>query len=438
MATLRKKRVSKKLKVSWRKHVNIDDVEEFLEDKRLEERLGPIESKSDNELFKLDTQIETRLSAKERKKLKALKPLKCYHALEPHTKVPDPIAKRNRVRTKEERKNELIKKKEIANREKGILKAKEIQSMQDKKLYEIKKRNKPKKGDFNTDIWSEGSKFEIENDEWATTLTKKHNLKGVGALQKTTAKSLSKKKSLHPSIEAPHPGMSYNPSYEDHQDLLRMVADKETQYIKKEEYLTRVTRGMFNKVTPGKRDQMWMVEMSEGLPDKTSAEDNEASDNEYSAVNPPVKNKKKSVQQRRKQKEQRELELKRRVTKIEKKKIADIHQVKILKKQIDRSDKRQAVVKEKRIKRAAHKALEPNRLSSTKFEEQGLEFNLGEDIAGNLRNLKKEGSILADRFRNMQKRNILEPSIKRHRKNAKIKRYTKPGHKDDWKKTVAK
>lgn len=36
----RKKRVSKKLKSSWRKYVNIADVEEFLEDKRLEERLG--------------------------------------------------------------------------------------------------------------------------------------------------------------------------------------------------------------------------------------------------------------------------------------------------------------------------------------------------------------------------------------------------------------
>lgn len=36
----KKKRVSKKLKSSWRKHVKITDVEEFLEDKRLEERLG--------------------------------------------------------------------------------------------------------------------------------------------------------------------------------------------------------------------------------------------------------------------------------------------------------------------------------------------------------------------------------------------------------------
>lgn len=38
--TTTKKHVSKKLKASWRKHVDIHDVEEFLEDQRLEERLG--------------------------------------------------------------------------------------------------------------------------------------------------------------------------------------------------------------------------------------------------------------------------------------------------------------------------------------------------------------------------------------------------------------
>lgn len=42
MSVVKRKRVSKKSKLSWRKHVNIADVEEFLEDQRLEERLGYI------------------------------------------------------------------------------------------------------------------------------------------------------------------------------------------------------------------------------------------------------------------------------------------------------------------------------------------------------------------------------------------------------------
>jgi nucleolar protein 53 len=36
----KKKRVSKKNKKSWRKHTDTKDVDSFLDDKRLEERLG--------------------------------------------------------------------------------------------------------------------------------------------------------------------------------------------------------------------------------------------------------------------------------------------------------------------------------------------------------------------------------------------------------------
>jgi hypothetical protein len=37
---VKKKRVSKKNKKSWRKHTDTEDVDSFLDDKRLEERLG--------------------------------------------------------------------------------------------------------------------------------------------------------------------------------------------------------------------------------------------------------------------------------------------------------------------------------------------------------------------------------------------------------------
>jgi hypothetical protein len=36
----KKKRVSKKSKKSWRKHTDTEDVDSFLDEKRLEERLG--------------------------------------------------------------------------------------------------------------------------------------------------------------------------------------------------------------------------------------------------------------------------------------------------------------------------------------------------------------------------------------------------------------
>jgi len=36
----KRKRVSKKKKESWRKHIDIEDVDNFQEEQRLEERLG--------------------------------------------------------------------------------------------------------------------------------------------------------------------------------------------------------------------------------------------------------------------------------------------------------------------------------------------------------------------------------------------------------------
>lgn len=97
MNNVKKKRVSKKKKIAWRKHVNINDVEEFLEDQRLEERLGKkLDTAEDKDIFQIDTKPAThkKLSNKERKKLAALKPPKCFTLLQPLTNVPDPISKR--------------------------------------------------------------------------------------------------------------------------------------------------------------------------------------------------------------------------------------------------------------------------------------------------------------------------------------------------------
>lgn len=52
-----------------------------------------------------------------------------------------------------------MKKKEQERASKGILKAKERQALQDKRRFEDKLELKPKKGDFNEDIWQhEGNK----------------------------------------------------------------------------------------------------------------------------------------------------------------------------------------------------------------------------------------------------------------------------------------
>lgn len=169
--------------------------------------------------------------------------------LKPHTAVPDPIAKRNRVRTPEERKSVITKQREIERKLKGQLKLKERGAIQNKLLAKEKRANKPKRGEFKVDVWEEEPVVEPElKSEWLTNDTIRHTLTNTGKKRKRVPESLHKKPSVLPAVNVPHPGTSYNPSYDDHQELLAQVAAEERKLMKEEEHLNRVTNKMFRKV----------------------------------------------------------------------------------------------------------------------------------------------------------------------------------------------
>mgnify|MGYP002716717389 CR=1 FL=1 len=73
-------------------------------------------------------------------------------------------------------------------------------------------------------------------------------------------------------------------------------------------------------------------------------------------------------------------------------------------------------------------------LSQIKYQDADIDFQLPEELSGNLRNINSIGSILHDRFKSLQKRNILAPTIKRHYKKAKVKKYERNHTKMDWEK----
>lgn len=123
-----KKRVSKKNKRSWRKNVDITDVENFLEDQRLEERLGVKFSDTKNEeLFEIDVKgqddsnelsdIKTNkcprvLLSKPNNsssyRLRETELPKCYEILEKRSAVPVPIKPTKRIKAVE---NKYLKRK---------------------------------------------------------------------------------------------------------------------------------------------------------------------------------------------------------------------------------------------------------------------------------------------------------------------------------------
>lgn len=52
----------------------------------------------------------------------------------------------------------------------------------------------------------------------------------------------------------PHPGLSYNPTIEDHTSLLDNIAEKETELIKHEAHINRVTQSLFKQVSKDKHE----------------------------------------------------------------------------------------------------------------------------------------------------------------------------------------
>ena len=89
-----KRKVVKHLKKNWKKHSDIQDVEDFLEEKRHEERTGGIVSeKKDDQLFFLDSEKAAAPApgapaTDTGKRRKIDEPARCYANLQPDPRIP--------------------------------------------------------------------------------------------------------------------------------------------------------------------------------------------------------------------------------------------------------------------------------------------------------------------------------------------------------------
>uniref|UniRef100_A0A0A9X8V0 Ribosome biogenesis protein NOP53 n=1 Tax=Lygus hesperus TaxID=30085 RepID=A0A0A9X8V0_LYGHE len=442
----KKKKVCKRNKKNWRKYIDTKDIDDFLDQQRQEERIGgPASKKKNEELFFIDD-LPTKEAEQERnlpltKKQRALLPMTCYKNLESLTAVPDPITKRNRVRTKEERQATMIKKK----RPEGWISQRIIKARQDRQQTLKKKKAEPKRIVFRNDVWDE--KPVLPDLEWLGKDALEHNLSKAKLASIRAPKGIVKKKSVLPALELPHPGTSYNPSVSDHQDLLRIVADKEIELQKKEAHLDRVTSAFFQKVTPEEKQAQWVAEMSQGLvksevPDHTDdveikeeplSDEEDTKENFRLSINPPTDRlKAKTRKQRRIQKRLREEALQRKYAKVEKKKVSDIYALRKLNSSLDSRSEKQKLMVEKRKKLAAAHAGRTKRLAAKPFEEADIDFSRPCELRSSLNLVKKQGSLLADRYLSLQKRNILAPGTKQTKlRKAKVKRFVKASHKID-------
>merc|ERR1712080_475178 len=111
----------------------------------------------------------------------------------------------------------------------------------------------------------------------------------------------------------------------------------------------------------------------------------------------------------------------------------EVMRVKSLKKELSKEDQKTLENQERREKQRVEKMAGPIQLSNYKYEPQELELKLSDELTGNLRNLSPEGSLLEDRFKSMQRRNMIEVRVKQKTvRKLKRKKVEKRGHRMGW------
>ncbi|XP_065564054.1 ribosome biogenesis protein NOP53-like [Artemia franciscana] len=420
-----KKRIVKHSKKAWRV-TDIKDVEYYLEDQRLVERLGgSFEEKADQELFIVDTPSEESTPQEKpnekKKKKRGTSPLRCFKILEPLTAVQDPISKRNTGKPSLPR---YLRKKNLAGHKSKLARVPQISSDDDRKAY---------------DIWSDGTPLERQpqvvkiNSADLFPQVKRHLLESTCDRVMDRPRHRLDKVSKLPAVEVPDPGQSYNPTFADHQNLMLKAHLIEAEKEEAKAKINRKVEDMIKNVAGLPTEENWMAEMCQGLGDE---DDNDA-DSGIAEEDKDLKldrgsrdhMKAKTRKQRRKAKliKMEKNKLKEAKEKVQKEQ--NIFRVKSIGKEIAAEEKRHKEAAERRAKRKEMKAYQPLFLGPHKFEPQPIEINLSKEISGSLRRVRAEGDLITDRFKSLQKRNIMEPRKLRMPKKVKVKKYERNSHK---------
>ena len=229
-----------------------------------------------------------------------------------------------------------------------------------------------------------------------------------------------KKHSLLPAVLLPHPGISYQPKEEEHTQLLESVKTGEERRLRGERRLKRSLRGMrhLSKKDIAREERR---QMREGLFGESKL------DSESEDLTPAVATVRRQKVKKKKMKGL-SLERRRALLELEKRKLEtrhaeDIQNIKSLNKRLDR----QAT-----FRRKPRSAPLTKRLGKLRYNEPMRDFQLRSEIASNLGRLVPEGNLLRDRYKSLQKRNIIEVRRRRIMKRKyKLKAYLKNSFKEN-------
>ncbi|NXA57321.1 NOP53 protein, partial [Nothocercus julius] len=263
------------------------------------------------------------------------------------------------------------------------------------------------------DIWADDNPLErplAGQDAWFLEQTKKQRVK--------RPERLRKKPSEAPAVEVIAAGGSYNPAFEDHQVLLLRAHEEELRKQKAEEKLEKQLSLPTGTEAP--TPEMRFREECEGLLEESDAEGEETEQPEQPeqrAPPPAPPKEKKTEQQRRREKEARAQAARRSREKAARCRRQELFRLRSIRLQVTRWEAE--LLRRRQARQAKRRVLDarPRRLGRLKYQDPSLEVQLSDELAESLRVLKPEGSVLRDRFKSLQRRNLIEP-----RERARFKR----------------
>jgi len=393
MGAKSKGRIPRNKKKSWKKQVDISEVEEYLDDVRLQERFGGlVAEKASEDIFTIDNKpdvVDVSTASKPRRRCKVNQDnLRCFQNLKGLHGAKVPV-KTGFIKDK---RPAFVKEKTASKKAKRTAKAEGVNDA------EVKKRSDKKK-QLPNDPWADDDKSDSE--DWAEA--------GILNLQRSRTECrvrrplyMRVKTSLLPAVETPHAGQSYHPEAGDHEALLEKAVTVEHRKQAEFQRWERQTTATFPRSRPTEAD--WIAEMSGGLQGEDAVEDDTASSGPLTRKVP----KPKTRVQRRKMAERKVAERSRLATVSKRRMENEVFRVRTLKREMSERAARTLVRQARRLEAQSAKATQPLTLGRHRYEAASIELSLGDELPGNLRNLRPEGDPLEERYKSLQRRNVIE------------------------------
>ncbi|XP_062092411.1 ribosome biogenesis protein NOP53 [Humulus lupulus] len=221
--------------------------------------------------------------------------------------------------------------------------------------------------------------------------------------------------SLIPAVEVDHPGCSFNPSFDSHQDVLASaVAEEMRKVYKKELGPQPVPLTVLGEAI--NEEDMYFIDADDGSDDDMDPE-NEGETEDGAAEKRTAKSKKVTqveLNKRARRKEQLKKDAESaKVVNLSR----EIDSVQDILQEIAKEDEekhkrhiRRAVAKQERLKSC------PPRLGKHRFQPAQTQVLLSEEITGSLRQIKACSNLAKDRYKSLEKRGLIAPRANNGRK----------------------